>query len=139
MENFAISGHELSEFPRLIAAIAAVKEAAAEANRCLVLLSSPIAQAIVDACKEIESGKHHADFRVDMIQGGAGTSTNMNANEVIANRALELMGHERGRYDIISPNSHVNLSQSTNDVYPTAIKLAMYSTIAHLHAATREL
>jgi aspartate ammonia-lyase len=135
IENFAISGVELAEFPTLIAALAMVKEAAAEANRELGLLPAPIAQAIVDACHEIENGEHHQDFRVDMIQGGAGTSTNMNANEVIANRALELMGHERGQYDLISPNSHVNLSQSTNDVYPTAIKLAMHSSIDDLKAA----
>jgi len=135
VENFAISAVRVRDFPTLIVGIAAVKEAAAEANRDLGLLSSPIAQAIIDACRELRAGKHHRDFKVDMIQGGAGTSTNMNANEVIANRALELMGHERGRYDIISPNSHVNLSQSTNDVYPTAIKLAMHSSIDDLKAA----
>ena len=135
MENFAISGVELSEFPTLITALASVKEATAETNRDLGLLSAPVAQAIIDACREIRNGEHHSHFRVDMIQGGAGTSTNMNANEVIANRALELMGHERGKYDIISPNSHVNLSQSTNDVYPTAIKLAMHSSIDDLKEA----
>ena len=135
VENFAISAVRVRDFPTLIVGIAAVKEAAAEANRDLGLLSSPIAQAIIDACRELREGKHHRDFKVDMIQGGAGTSTNMNANEVIANRALELMGHDRGRYDIISPNSHVNLSQSTNDVYPTAIKLAMHSSIDDLKSA----
>jgi aspartate ammonia-lyase len=135
VENFAISAVRVRDFPTLIVGIAAVKEAAAEANRDLGLLSSPIAQAIIDACRELREGKHHRDFKVDMIQGGAGTSTNMNANEVIANRALELMDHERGRYDIISPNSHVNLSQSTNDVYPTAIKLAMHSSIEDLKSA----
>jgi aspartate ammonia-lyase len=135
IENFAISGVELREFPTLISGLAAVKEAAAEANRDLGLLSAPVAQAIIDACREIREGKYHGDFRVDMIQGGAGTSTNMNGNEVVANRALELMGHERGSYDIISPNSHVNLSQSTNDVYPTAIKLAMHSSIEDLKEA----
>ncbi|HVD60988.1 MAG TPA: aspartate ammonia-lyase [Gemmatimonadaceae bacterium] len=135
IENFTISDVKLREFPTLVGAIAAVKEAAAEANRDLGLLSGPIAQAIIDASREIREGLHHRSFRVDMVQGGAGTSTNMNANEVIANRALELMGHERGRYDIISPNSHVNLSQSTNDVYPTAIKLAMHSSIEDLKIA----
>jgi aspartate ammonia-lyase len=135
MENFAISGVELREFPTLVSAIAAVKEAAAITNRDMGLLNDPIAQAIIDACREIRSGQHHSDFRVDMIQGGAGTSTNMNANEVIANRALELMGDPRGSYDVISPNSHVNLSQSTNDVYPTAIKLAMHSSIDDLKSA----
>jgi len=135
MENFAISGVELCEFPTLIAAIAAVKEAAAEANRELGLLDSRIADAIVAACREIREGRHHEHFRVDMFQGGAGTSTNMNANEVIANRALEILGYPRGSYDILSPNSHVNLSQSTNDVYPTAVKLAMNSSIDQLRSA----
>lgn len=135
MENFAISGVELCDFPTLIAAIAAVKEAAAEANRELGLLDPQIADAVVAACREIRGGKHHEHFRVDMIQGGAGTSTNMNANEVIANRALEILGHPRGSYDIVSPNSHVNLSQSTNDVYPTAVKLALHSSIEQLRAA----
>ncbi len=135
MENFAISGVELREFPTLITAIAAVKEAAAESNRDLGLLEPAIADAIVAACREIRSGLHHEHFRVDMVQGGAGTSTNMNANEVIANRALELSGRQRGDYDFIHPNSHVNLSQSTNDVYPTAIKLAMHSSIDDLKAA----
>ena len=110
IENFEISGVELSEFPTLIGAIAAVKEAAAESNRDLGLLNAVVAQAIIDACREIRAGQHHEHFRVDMVQGGAGTSTNMNANEVIANRALELTGHNRGDYDVISPNSHVNLS-----------------------------
>jgi aspartate ammonia-lyase len=135
MENFAISGVELREFETLIEAIASVKQAAAEANRDLGLLKPEIASAIIAASQEIREGKHHQHFRVDMIQGGAGTSTNMNANEVIANRALELMGHERGEYDFVHPNSHVNLSQSTNDVYPTAIKLAMHSSIDDLKEA----
>ncbi|MFN2603490.1 MAG: aspartate ammonia-lyase [Gemmatimonadaceae bacterium] len=135
IENFAISGVELCDFPTLIAAIAAVKEAAAQANCELGLLEPHIADAIVAACREIRGGKHHEHFRVDMIQGGAGTSTNMNANEVIANRALELLGHPRGSYDILSPNTHVNLSQSTNDVYPTAVKLALHSSIEQLRAA----
>jgi aspartate ammonia-lyase len=135
MENFAISGVQLREFPTLIAAIAAVKEAAAEANRELGLLDDETAEAIITACRELRNGKHHDHFRVDMIQGGAGTSTNMNANEVIANRALELLGRRRGSYDIVSPNTHVNLSQSTNDVYPTAVKLAMHSSIEQLRSA----
>jgi len=135
MENFAISGVELREFPTLVAAIAAVKEAAAESNRDLGLLDGAVADAIIDACREIRNGLHHEHFRVDMFQGGAGTSTNMNANEVIANRALEILGRVRGDYDFISPNSHVNLSQSTNDVYPTAVKLAMHSSIEDLKIA----
>ncbi|HEX5577014.1 MAG TPA: lyase family protein, partial [Gemmatimonadaceae bacterium] len=103
MENFAISGVELHEFPTLVSAIAAVKEAAAMANRELGILDDAQADAIIAACREIRNGKHHEHFRVDMIQGGAGTSTNMNANEVIANRALELLGHRRGEYEFLSP------------------------------------
>jgi aspartate ammonia-lyase len=95
--------------------------------------------AIVAAAREIRAGRHHEHFVVGMIQGGAGTSTNMNVNEVIANRALELLGHQRGEYEILSPNTHVNLSQSTNDVYPTAVKIALHSSIAALQQAMREL
>jgi len=135
IENFAISGVELCDFPTLISAIAAVKEAAAQANCELSLLDPQVADGIIAACREIRGGRHHEHFRVDMIQGGAGTSTNMNANEVIANRALELLGHPRGSYDVVSPNTHVNLSQSTNDVYPTAVKLALHSSIEQLRAA----
>jgi len=135
MENFVISGVELRAFPTLITAIAAVKEAAAEANRELGILDPAIAETIIAACREIRAGLHHEHFRVDMIQGGAGTSTNMNANEVIANRALELTGHDRGAYGVIHPNSHVNLSQSTNDVYPTAVKLALHASIEELKEA----
>ena len=135
MENFAITGVNLDEFPTLIAGLAAVKEAAARSNRELGLLTPDVADAIVAAASEIRAGKHHQHFRVDMIQGGAGTSTNMNANEVIANRALELLGRERGDYSVVHPNNHVNLSQSTNDVYPTAVKLALHSSITDLQAA----
>ncbi|MGZ5493993.1 MAG: aspartate ammonia-lyase [Thermoanaerobaculia bacterium] len=132
MENFAISGVELREFPGLISALASVKEATALANHEMNLLSTEILDAISQAAAEIREGLHHEHFRVDMIQGGAGTSSNMNANEVIANRALEILGRERGDYDIVHPNNHVNLSQSTNDVYPTAVKLALHSGIADL-------
>jgi aspartate ammonia-lyase len=135
MENFAISGIELNDFPTLIAGIAAVKQAAALANLDLGLLTPEVAGAIVAASREVRDGKHHAHFRVDMIQGGAGTSTNMNANEVIANRALELLGKARGDYAVVHPNNHVNLSQSTNDVYPTAVKLALHSSITGLQTA----
>jgi aspartate ammonia-lyase len=123
-ENFPITGIPVAQYPLLIRALAAVKEAAAAANRDLGLLDPAIANAIIEACREIGAGSLHAEFIVDVIQGGAGTSTNMNANEVIANRALELMGHLRGEYDIVHPNNHVNLSQSTNDVYPTSIRIA---------------
>jgi aspartate ammonia-lyase len=132
IENFAISGVELREFPGLVTALATVKEAAALANHELKLLDREILDAISQAAGEIRDGQHHEHFRVDMIQGGAGTSSNMNANEVIANRALEILGKERGDYDVVSPNDHVNLSQSTNDVYPTALKLALHAGIAEL-------
>ena len=139
LENFPITGIALREFPSLVEALAAVKEAAALANAELGLLSSEIADAIVRAAREIRTGRHHEHFLVDMIQGGAGTSTNMNANEVIANRALELLGKPRGDYATISPNTHVNLSQSTNDVYPTAVKLALHRSIEDLCASEKAL
>ena len=127
LENFNISGVTLKFFPVLIEAFASVKMAAAEANHELGLLDSKIKQAIVRACDEIRNKRLHDHFVVDMIQGGAGTSTNMNANEVIANRALEIMGHDRGEYQYCHPNNHVNLSQSTNDAYPTSVKIALYN------------
>ncbi|MFZ1731019.1 MAG: aspartate ammonia-lyase [Bacteroidota bacterium] len=124
-ENFNISGVPLSFYPTLLEGLAMVKMAAARANFDLGLLSKPVTDAIVQACTDIINGRLHTHFVVDMVQGGAGTSTNMNANEVIANRALEILGHEKGSYDIVHPNNHVNLSQSTNDAYPTAVKLAL--------------
>jgi aspartate ammonia-lyase len=132
VENFPITGVTLKEFPTLIAALAAVKEAAALANHELGLLDSDTADAIVTAAREVREGRHNGHFVIDMMQGGAGTSTNMNINEVIANRALELIGGERGDYGRIHPNEQVNLSQSTNDVYPTAVKLALHSSITEL-------
>ena len=125
LENFNISGVSLIYYPTLINALAMVKMAAAKANRDLGQLDERITGAIVQACTEITNGKFHSQFVVDMIQGGAGTSTNMNANEVIANRALEVLGHEKGEYKHCHPNNHVNLSQSTNDAYPTALKIAI--------------
>lgn len=139
LENFPITGTALREFPQLIEALAAVKEAAARANAEVGLLDRGIADLIVRAAQEIRNGRHHEHFVVDMIQGGAGTSTNMNVNEVIANRALELMGKERGEYRFVHPNNHVNLSQSTNDVYPTAVKLALHQSIEELRASMRAL
>lgn len=131
VENFNISGVNLSFYPVFVKALAVVKMAATQANYDLGLLDKPIADAIVQACNELINGKYHKHFVVDMIQGGAGTSTNMNANEVIANRALELLGHKKGEYQYCHPNNHVNLSQSTNDAYPTSIKVAlMYSNIS---------
>lgn len=132
MENFNISGVTLNFFPALIEALALVKKAAALANRDLGLLEPGVAGAIVAACDDLAQGKLHNHFTVDMIQGGAGTSTNMNANEVIANRALELLGREKGDYAACHPNNHVNLSQSTNDAYPTAVKIALINSNARL-------
>ncbi len=125
LENFNISGVSINHYPDLIVALAQVKKAAAKANFDLGLLQPDVTNAIVQACDEIINGKWHTHFVVDMIQGGAGTSTNMNANEVIANRALEILGHNRGEYEFCHPNNHVNLSQSTNDAYPTALKIGL--------------
>ncbi|MDT8324771.1 MAG: aspartate ammonia-lyase, partial [Bacteroidota bacterium] len=138
-ENFNISGVPLGFFPSLIEGLAMVKLAAARTNHDLGLLSAPITDAIVQACTDIINGRLHTHFVVDMIQGGAGTSTNMNANEVIANRALEILGHEKGTYGVVHPNSHVNLSQSTNDAYPTAVKLALLRSTPPFIAVLREL
>ena len=125
LENFNISNIPLSFFHELIQGLSMVKEAAAMANRDLGDLSKEKADAIIEACKEVRAGKFNDQFVVDMVQGGAGTSTNMNANEVIANRALEILGHPKGDYKYLHPNDDVNMSQSTNDVYPTAVKLAL--------------
>lgn len=128
IENFSISKYHLNEYPLFINGLAMTKMAAARANHELGLLTDEQFQAITQACREILEGRFHDQFPVDMIQGGAGTSTNMNANEVIANRALEIMGHAHGDYAFCSPYDHVNCSQSTNDAYPTAIHLGMYAT-----------
>jgi aspartate ammonia-lyase len=132
VENFPISGTPISIYPDLIAALASIKLAAARSNAELGLLDATRADAIVAAAEEIRAGRLHGEFVVDVIQGGAGTSTNMNANEVIANRALELLGRAKGDYHFLHPNEHVNMSQSTNDVYPTALKLAGYTGIMRL-------
>lgn len=132
IENFSISKYHLNEYPLFINGLAMTKMAAARANHELGLLTDEQFQAITQACREILEGRFHDQFPVDMIQGGAGTSTNMNANEVIANRALEIMGHAHGDYAFCSPNDHVNCSQSTNDAYPTAIHLGMYATYLKL-------
>jgi aspartate ammonia-lyase len=131
-ENFPITGTAISIYPELVAALACVKQAAALANRELGLLDDARADAIVRACVQIREGALLEEFIVDVIQGGAGTSTNMNANEVIANRALELLGARKGEYARLHPLDHVNLSQSTNDVYPTAVKLALQFGIRRL-------
>lgn len=139
LENFNISGILLNFFPDLIESLAQVKLAAAHANYELKLLEDKQYKAIVQACEEIIRGKFHNHFIVDMIQGGAGTSTNMNANEVIANRALEIMGYEKGQYEYCHPNTHINLSQSTNDAYPTAIKIALIKSNKALIVVLKEL
>jgi aspartate ammonia-lyase len=128
-ENFDITGVSLSREPLLIKAFAYVKKAAALANRDLGVLDSKIAEAICFACDELIAGKYVDQFVSDLIQGGAGTSTNMNANEVIANVGLEYMGYVKGDYTHLHPNNHVNCSQSTNDAYPSALHLALYLKI----------
>jgi len=142
VDNFPISGVPIGHYRSLIRALAIVKQAAAQANFELGELSGEINEAISKACQEVADGKFDSEFVVDAIQGGAGTSTNMNANEVIANRAIEILGGSKGDYDIVHPLNDVNKSQSTNDVYPTALKLALILEInellkamAHLQAA----
>lgn len=139
IDNFKISGHTMNRYPNFIKGIAYTKMGAAIANHKQGLLTKMQKDAIVKACQEIVEGKHHEHFATDMIQGGAGTSVNMNANEVIANRALEIMGKERGQYEFCSPNDHVNGSQSTNDAYPTAVHLALYYNNLDLIAALEPL
>ena len=139
LENFAITGKPIGSYPDLVKALALVKLAAAHANRELRDLDQRRFDAITKACEEILTGKLHDQFVVDVIQGGAGTSTNMNANEVIANRALELLGTGKGDYELLHPINHVNMSQSTNDVYPTALRVAACFGIQGLIAAMAEL
>ena len=128
IENFPISKFKLQDYPAFINGLAYTKLGAAMANHELGLLTDEQFKAIKQACEEILQGQWHEHFPVDMIQGGAGTTTNMNANEVIANRALQIMGHEPGEYQYCSPNDHVNCSQSTNDAYPAAIHMGLYAT-----------
>lgn len=125
VDNFYITGQKMGDYPEFVKAIAYVKLAAAKTNHELGLLDDKMTAAISQACQEIIDGQFHDQFPVDMIQGGAGTSVNMNANEVIANRALEIMGYEKGDYQHCYPNDHLNLSQSTNDVYPTTVRLTV--------------
>ena len=124
-ENFSITGVPMSREPDFVRAFGYVKKAAAMANRELGVLEPRIADAIIAACDRIIAGEFADQFVTDFIQGGAGTSTNMNANEVIANLALETLGHRKGEYQYCSPNDHVNCGQSTNDIYPTAFRLAL--------------
>src|ERR1700755_2817364 len=124
-ENFHITGIPMSQEPYFVKALGYVKKAAAMANRDLGALDAKVADAIINACDRVISGEMMDQFVTDYIQGGAGTSTNMNANEVIANLALESLGLPKGDYLKVSPNDHVNYGQSTNDTYPTAFRLAL--------------
>ncbi|WKG04005.1 aspartate ammonia-lyase [Mycolicibacterium sp. HK-90] len=142
LENFTAGSEKLGEYPILVAALAAVKQAAAQTNADLKLLSPSVSSAIIGSCEEIRAGSHLDQFPIEMLQGGAGTSTNMNVNEVIANLALIRLGAQPGEYHVVGPNEHVNLGQSTNDVYPAALKLAVLEYglalirgIQHLQAA----
>src|ERR1043165_391702 len=137
VENFPISG--LRAPAPLVTATVLVKQACARANASLGRLDAAIADAIVQAADEILSGRLRDQFVVDVYQAGAGTSHNMNANEVIANRAAELLGEPRGRYSRVHPNDHVNMGQSTNDVFPTATRLALLLGYRALVGAARDL
>ncbi|MER8912130.1 aspartate ammonia-lyase [Mesorhizobium sp. M0854] len=137
--NFPISGIRISHFPNFIKALAYVKMAAARANAALGDLDKQKADVICQVCEEIAAGRHLGEFPLDVFQGGAGTSTNMNVNEVIANRGLEIMGLPRGKYDELHPNNDVNFAQSTNDVYPTAIRLAILLSRGALQRALEQL
>ena len=139
INNYKISNTRMCDYPEYIIAMAYVKMAAAAANTELGVLDKKIGDAIVEACKEIVAGKLWDQFPVDMMQGGAGTSVNMNANEVIANRALEIMGHKKGEYQFCSPNDHVNCAQSTNDAYPSAFRYTFVRMNKHVEKALADL
>lgn len=139
INNYKISGKHMCDYPEYVKAIAYVKLAAAETNHELGQLPDDVADAMCRACREIIDGKYHENFVTDMVQGGAGTSVNMNANEVIANRALELMGYEKGDYQHCWPNDHCNCGQSTNDVYPTTIRLTFIEMNKQVVAALERL
>ncbi|TXE83630.1 aspartate ammonia-lyase [Campylobacter peloridis] len=132
LENFHMSGRRLQDYPYFVKAFAQVKKAAALANKEVGVLDADKADAIAKACDRLIAGEFLDQFVVDMIQGGAGTSTNMNTNEVITNIALESMGHKKGEYQYLHPNDHTNLGQSTNDTYPSSIKVATYAKLSDL-------
>ena len=138
-DNFHITGIPMSNEPFFVMAFGYVKKAAAMANRDLGVLDATIAEAIIGACDRLIAGEMRNQFVTDFIQGGAGTSTNMNANEVIANLALEQLGHAKGEYQYVNPNDHVNFGQSTNDIYPTAFRLALILRLASYMEALRKL
>ncbi len=137
MDNFNVSGKNVNK--RLVKEIAVIKKAAAITNEKLGALDQKRAQAIIQACSEVIEGKYADQFTVDAFQGGAGTSTNMNVNEVIANRAIEIMGGTKGNYDMVHPLNHVNMSQSTNDVYPTALRIAAIYLLRDLSKSLADL
>ncbi len=133
LENFNLTNSKVGNFPNLIKALAMVKLACAEANYNLKNLDQTKFEAIEYSCNQLIRGNFHDQFPIDMMQGGAGTSTNMNANEVLANVALEYMGHSKGQYQYLHPNNDINMSQSTNDVYPTAIRLGLLLSLDELN------
>jgi aspartate ammonia-lyase len=144
-ENFDISPLKIGNEPAFVRALAAIKKAAAKANGEIGVIPLTIRNAIVAACDEILAGRHHEQFVVDLLEGSGGTSINMNTNEVIANRALQIIGHRAGQYDLLNPNDHVNSGQSTNDVVPAAVKLAvlekaplLLSSLTHLAEAMQQ-
>ncbi|EAH5177163.1 aspartate ammonia-lyase [Campylobacter lari] len=139
LDNFHMSGRRLQDYPYFVKAFAQVKKAAALANKEVGVLDADKADAIAKACDRLIAGEFLDQFVVDMIQGGAGTSTNMNTNEVITNIALESMGHKKGEYQYLHPNDHTNLGQSTNDTYPSSIKVATYAKLSDLLKAMEEL
>ena len=141
LDNFKISKHTVGEQSHFIRALAQVKKASAQANQNFGLLAEDKSIAIQKACDVLIDHPEQwaASFPSDVYQGGAGTSINMNSNEVIANIALEILGYEKGKYDIIHPNDHVNKSQSTNDVYPTALRLATYYALDQLFVEMNNL
>ena len=139
INNYHISRKKMRDYPDYIIAIAYVKLAAIQTNHSLGVINDEISGAISKACQELIDGKLHENFPIDMMQGGAGTSVNMNANEVIANRSLEIMGHKKGEYQYCYPNDHVNCGQSTNDVYPTSIRLAIIRMNKNLVASLTAL
>lgn len=139
VENFHMSGRKLSDYPFFVKAFAKIKKAAALANKEVGVLEPKIADAIAQASDKIIDGEYADQFIVDMVQGGAGTSTNMNANEVITNVALECLGHTKGEYQYIHPNDHTNLGQSTNDTYPSSIKVAAYEKLCDVEKALNDL
>lgn len=139
IENFQISGRTLKDYPFFIKAFAQIKKAAAITNGELKVIGSKEADALAKACDEVMSGKYNDQFVVDMVQGGAGTSTNMNTNEVITNIGLEIMGHKKGEYQYLHPNDHANFGQSTNDAYPSSIKVASHAKLCDLEKAMNKL